>query len=707
MNRSRTQIASSYAPGALFTYEGGLGCCVAIPKYSPYEPKFPGVHKQLFEMLGEFVDTWHARAIACRQSPEVLAEQCLDSVFLDHKSEPHIDPDRFVFNQPSRIGFTPDPLVFVCRDCGLIAEFNDVADLDRRWKHESGRNDCPRSENGMHKLRQIDVVFAHWSGSYAGLSPARFVMDSHGRVNQLRKCKSCDGEEYRLMKNSSPFFSDWRFQCVKCLTAKELVQADRETLALLKPRMDAGRGNQPKEWNMLPVSYRASSVYYVQRETFILFKDTDVSGVLTPGRRSDLVSKLMKLYDFPGSALTHEEVERQLQANGRKSEAEEYQELVDIMSSLPEKKQQAIEKLLAEMREKFQNDGLIAKQHEESPILISKVEESQDWARRYNPIRLAIEHASLYSETIGRQGSDASLPAISVTNPEACFIEADDTASRAQYTSIVNENLSQLGIEELVLLRGLDICEFSFGFTRVSASPTITEKDMDMPVRLKAFDYVERNKRPIYLLEQKNEAFYVRLNEKRVVDWLTKNGLGEPPFLGNPARLGGAYITEYEDFGRFLEAYKERTSEASTPRSRPSYIYLLLHTLAHHFAQTIVEYSGLEHGSLCEYIFPGDLAFLIYRRGMTPDLGNLSAMWRNFGLTILEELLTDRKLKCDSGSLCDQRGGACPACIMAPEVACLTGNHLLCRSTLNGGLPPGWDTVKTPVTGYFRGKADQ
>jgi hypothetical protein len=43
------------------------------------------------------------------------------------------------------------------------------------------------------------------------------------------------------------------------LTAKEVVQADQETLQLLKPTMDAGQGNLPKEWNMLPVSYRASS----------------------------------------------------------------------------------------------------------------------------------------------------------------------------------------------------------------------------------------------------------------------------------------------------------------------------------------------------------------------------------------------------------------------------------------------------------------
>ena len=324
---------------------------------------------------------------------------------------------------------------------------------------------------------------------------------------------------------------------------------------------------------------------------------------------------------------------------------------------------QTMQQQLAEKRAKFQADGLIAKQHIESQALAARVEANQDWARRYNPIRLATEHASLRSEVIDRQGTDPTLPAISVTNPEICDIDANDTAERKSYVTRVQRQLGQLGIDEMVLIRGLDICEFSFGFTRVNSTPTTKVKDRDMPVRLRAFEYSEKSKRPIYLLEQKNEGFYIRLNEDRVIDWLQRNGVGAnlPPPDG--MRLGGLLIEEYVDFRRFLEDYRERAGENNTPRSVPNYTYLLLHTLAHQFAHAVVEYSGLEHGSLGEYLFPADLAFLVYRRGMTPDLGNLSAMWRNHGLTVLDQLLSDRALKCDGGSLCDQRGGACPACI--------------------------------------------
>jgi diadenosine tetraphosphatase ApaH/serine/threonine PP2A family protein phosphatase len=691
-----------YAPGALFTYEGGLGCCVAVPQYTPFTPKSPAISQQLFEILEEYVSSWLSRALACRETPTVLPEQCLDEAFMNHQNQPKVDQARFALNEPSRIGFKPDPLVFSCSDCGLIAEFSDIVDLNKRWIHEDSRTDCPNSAVGRHHFRQLDVVFAHWSGNYTGLSPSRFIVNPHGRVDLLRKCKNCDGQEYRLLRNSSPFFSDWAFQCTQCLTKTEIVRADRETQELLLADPGQNGRSLPREYNMLPVSYRASSVFNVQRETFILFKSADATGVLTASRRADLVSQLMKSFDFPGVPLSHDEVERQLRTNGRTAEADNYREIIDNMLAAPKSLQKILDDLLSDKLASYQSAGFVTLQRDESPGLVSQVEASKDWARRYNPIRLAVEHRSLYEETIAREGTDLALPAISVANPEICYI--DDPSTKIQYSAHVKESFAKLGVEEMLLLRGLDLCEFSFGYTRVSATPTTTQKDLAMPVRLKAFDYVDRGKRPIYVLEQKNEAFYIRLDETRVAEWLRDNGLGESPSAGITARLGGRYILEYQDFGMFLEDYKERSSEASTPRSVPSYIYLLLHTFAHHFAQSLVEYSGLEHGSIGEYIFPADLAILVYRRGMTPDLGNLSAMWRNFGRTILDDLLSDRRLKCDSGSLCDHRGAACPACIMAPEVACLAGNHLLCRSTLRGGMPPGWDLVKTPLLPYFRGK---
>ena len=702
MQRSRTQIATSYAPGALFTYEGGLGCCVSVAISTPVNPSSPAVQKQMFEHLSEYVESWFQRAANCRQVPQVLPEQCIDGAFLNHQNELSVDPGNFTLNQPSRIGFVPDPLVFVCSDCGLLTEFDDVEDLYRRWPQAESRTDCPHGAPSRHNWRQIDVIYAHWSGNYAGLSPHRWLMAPDGRVNKVKRCSNCGHGEYRLVTKGSPFFSDWRFQCVQCATAKEVVQADRQTLELLKPRMDAGHGNLPKEWNMLPVSYRASSVFYPQTDSFILFKDAEATGLLAAARRSDLIQKLMKLYDFPGVPLTHDDVVKQLEENGRNAEASTYKQLVDVLNALPlPAMKSAIEAELSKKRKGYEDQGLIRVVHQQSTALSSQVELNQEWARRYNPVRLAVEHDSFCSEVVKREGTNPNLPAISIVNPEVCNIDPTQPDERRLYVTAVEKYMRRLGLDELVFLRGLDICEFSFGFTRVSSTPSTKEKDLEMPVKLCAFDHVERNKRPIYLLEQKNEGFYLHLIENRVVEWLTKNGLGDrlPPRDG--MRIGGLLIEEYQDFGRFLENYRERSSPR-TPRSVPNYVYLLLHTMAHHFAQAVVEFSGLEHGSIGEYIFPADLAFLVYRKGMTPDLGNLSAMWRNQALGIFERLLSDRTLKCDSGTLCDQRGGACPACIMAPEVTCIAGNNLLSRAALNGGMPPGWDADRSELTGFLR-----
>jgi hypothetical protein len=119
---------------------------------------------------------------------------------------------------------------------------------------------------------------------------------------------------------------------------------------------------------------------------------------------------------------------RQLAANGRAAEAKAYQDLVEILSFLPADKHGTVQGQLTTLQGKYQREGFVAVLRRESPRLLSQLEESQNWARRYNPIRLALEHASLRSEIINREGSDPSLPAISMTNPDILDIEQDAVA---------------------------------------------------------------------------------------------------------------------------------------------------------------------------------------------------------------------------------------------------------------------------------------
>lgn len=102
----------------------------------------------------------------------------------------------------------------------------------------------------------------------------------------------------------------------------------------------------------------------------------------------------------------------------------------------------------------------------------------------------------------------------------------------------------------------------------------------------------------------------------------------------------------------------------------------------------LADLSGLDADGLGEHLFPADLAFVLYRKGMTPDLGNISAMWRNNAEDFLRRAVDPRLLRCGSGTLCDVRGGACPACIMVSEVTCVASNQLLSRAALRGGPAP-------------------
>src|SRR5262249_55933108 len=114
-------------------------------------------------------------------------------------------------------------------------------------------------------------------------------------------------------------------------------------------------------------------------------------------------------------------------------------------------------------------------------------------------------------------------------------------------------------------------------------------------------------------------------------------------------------------------------------------------------------------GSMAEHIFLPDLAFVVYRRGTTMDLGYLSSAWRVAtnsvtGNLILASMLDPTSLRCGSGALCDERGGACPDCILIPEVCCLTRNNLLSRSVLRGMAKPHWDVALKPqerLVGFF------
>ena len=702
MVRSRIQLATSYAPGVLLTWEGGKGICRSVPIRKPVQVDRT-TENQIFDGVREFAENWQSRALSVRPAGEVAPALALDSDFYNVRTgQVEIDRQHFETTDPSVVGYVPYPLMFQCGVCSRIREFASVEELDRQ--------PLPR-RCGDHDGRwaQVDVVYAHWSGSIEPLSPSGYRFDpADSRVHRIDVC-TCGARNYSL-RNGAPVFSEWRFVCNECGVAKELKKPDHDTYEILEAdRQAGGRQYEFIEVNMLPVSYRANSAFYPQRGNFIEFRNADVVDLLTEGRRFDLSRALARIYDVPFAEPSDADIEAALRNAGRTTEWEDYQDLVDMLRRAEERgSEEGILRwrgAITQARETWYDSGVVERGQIQSPALVRAALNREGWARRYDPIRLALQHSAFVEEHIAER-----LPvfeAVDVMTPDAQLSDvAGDPTALARYRGTIGPLLDTMGVQRMVLIRGLPICEFSFGYSRVSSGPIYQRetqgRSVSMPVRLKAFDTLPiqgARKHPIYVTRQRNEALYFRLDEAKVRRWLERNQVPDTPPAG--VHIGQLLIETYQDFGPFLEDYKDR-ERGGTPRSLGAYVYLLLHSLAHQLMHSLADLSGLDADGLGEHLFPADLAFVLYRKGMTPDLGNISAMWRNHAEDYLRRAIDPRLLRCGSGSLCDARGGACPACIMVSETTCVASNQLLSRAALRGGPAPNWEAATAPpIVGFF------
>lgn len=699
MSRSRVQLSTTYAPGVLFTWEGAKGICRSVPIEREPLRVHEATRLLIFDGIREIASNWFARASTIRGG-DVPIDLILDDIFYNPTTFA-IEPDwqtNFQLSDPGLVGYVPYPLLYRCAVCGSVKEYQSI--------EEQGRRPLPaRCRDHQARWNQVDVVFAHWSGGIEPLTPFNNNYDAaRNTVTQIRFCK-CGSEDFRL-QNESAVFSDWQFICEQCGATRELIHADRLSLEKLEHiRQRGGRGFERIEVNMLPVSYRANSAFYPQRSAFIEFANRDVVDLLMPQRRGDLARRVAELHGIPFNEPSDDVIEAALRTAGRETEWLDYSQMREWAgrAATPHRAEQ-LRRDAATAKEQWFAQGLIERGSVQSPALLSAVTlRSERWARRYDPIRLTIEHDRFVAEHIEERRRNHE--AVDVTEPDVLICEAvGNPTELARYQTTVRDFLQRLGVDQMVLIRGLPLCDFSFGFTRVSSSPIyqreINGRSVDMPVRLNAFPMMPNNRHPVYVTQQKNEALYFRVDPRRVRRWLDLNGIDDLPDLTRS--LGAAYVEQYTDFGPFLEAFKEREGRGTAQRSLTAYTYMLLHSLAHQVMHALADVSGLDRDGLGEYIFPADLAFVVYRKGMTPDLGNISAMWRNHAFDFLRRMFDPRLLRCGSGTLCDSRGGACPACIMVAEVSCIGSNVLLSRSALRGGPAPLWEPQgNTPLVGFF------
>lgn len=699
MTRSRGQLATAYAPGSIFTFEGGLGACLSLPDQSPNPIRADISLETSFQIhlrLREIWQSWFSRAMLTgTPDHRPLPDQCLDSQLL--RDNLYRDPPstKFELVDPKAMCYVPAPLDFVCNTCSRFRKFESVNEASAHIGELRQINCDSRDleQKGKCRWRQLDVIFVHWSGSWAAPTPGRWEWNAHEQ--RLGKpslsCPLCQSKKFYLI-DKSPRIGEWVFECENGhKQGDSWLQNDPETTQLLG---DEAIRRPPRWRRMEPISYRAAPAFYPHSEQLIIFTAAqhDLLELLQAENESQLAGFIAERFGLGARPPTDSEIVEMLRKAGHAEKVAPYDQAATMLS-MPGIANSPIaqEQMTALMRNIVSGwkatSGLVPIQHEAPAWLQVQIQRRKEFGSRYDPFVLAVEHEALSRSKIhSTQPVDGRSPFVRFTHLDKDLAPRRQDELEAQQKR-TTQLLAALGIDDMGLVREFDLCRFTHGYTRMSTDPWIEKSDqqtLTLPVRLNLFQALGNGKIPIYVVNQKNEAIYVRLSPEKVYKWLREVGVVDLPDWDSSeqVKLGAHLMESAAPFGKFFADLNR--GPANTYR----YAYTLLHTYAHSLMKAIAEFSGLDVGSLGEYLFPADLAFVVYRNGTTMDLGNLSALWRNYNNTFLEHLLAPRALMCGAGSLCDSSGGACPSCIVIPETSCIAANRLLSRSVLRGGPAP-------------------
>ncbi|WP_278367677.1 hypothetical protein [Marinobacter salarius] len=702
MKRSQGQLANAYAPGAFFTFEGGRGACMSRvnPSAPGHEMILQREHQQqVIARLNEALRSWLDRARAARGGVEP-DNLCMDDALLKDGQLELPPIDSLVFLRPDTVTYEPMPLAFVCRHCKRFEHFESIRELDRKKHRLNG--ECTAYEGDCH-WRQLDVVFVSHTGEVEVPQPGRYTWSQSAEEVQRwhKTCEHCHGDRFCLDISSSQI-GKWYFYCATpgCIGQRSHRHWHQYSYYLSGHYQDQA-GSHPNECRMVPVSYRASMVHYAQMERFVLVPTSQqkLLNIINSSNRELMHEFLAKRFRYPGEEYSEEEIRERLEQAGMSKDWNKYKSLLVSAEGMDQETARDLRSIAQDMLDSFtQGDSPILESRFELPDAVRLGVASRDeFTGRFDPFVLAVEHEALERGKlkVGDAGDKQTFVRFTAMDNDLSPKNPTKKAAQEKETQRI---IGQMGIDDIGLIREFDLCQFTYGYSRLGSGPQAEVGSETYPTKLRVFDRVRTEdgpRRPIYVITQANEAIYVRLNPSSVYAWLEQMDLVDlPSWTPGGIDIGGKILEVAQPFGRFFSLLNP--GPASTYR----YVYTLLHTYAHVLMKAVSENSGLDLSSLSEYIFPADLAFVVYRNGTTMDLGNLSALWRNENNSFLERLTDPKMNRCNSGQLCP---GACPDCITIPETSCIASNNLLSRSTLVGGKAPAFDQTHANqrIPGFF------
>lgn len=374
--------------------------------------------------------------------------------------------------------------------------------------------------------------------------------------------------------------------------------------------------NRLTEVRMQATSYRASNAYYVKSDLFIDFKDSSqqLLNRLQPGREAELKDFVAKQYGFAVQPIADDDVRKACDSKPECSKdfadymaaVEQIRILEGLLSgTMGSVLKGAIDiaytsrqRILDDLR---QRQILISRSELPGPVAANLQNRQSIFASKFDPFRLAIEHAALKNTRLDVEAkNNGKKPYVSFTRLDE-DLAPEDKDNKGHVQSLTQELLDKLGFEDMGLIREFDLCRFSFGYSRMESSPILREKrGMDMPVRLNLFPPMKQNdsmRHPVYVIQQGNEALYVRLKEDLVLEWLRGLNCLDMFTLNGDEKIGAGLLLTAQPMSQFLDNLPEN----STPHVY-HYLYTLLHSFSHLLMKYVSEYSGLIRAHLRVHI---------------------------------------------------------------------------------------------------------
>jgi hypothetical protein len=234
-----------------------------------------------------------------------------------------------------------------------------------------------------------------------------------------------------------------------------------------------------------------------------------------------------------------------------------------------------------------------------------------------------------------------------------------------------------LGFSNVQICSGVPIVCASYGYSRKERDPK------EDGVRLHGFPQ-EMEKKNIYATRLETEGVLFELDRKKVLDWLSANGLIKSEDLPQDMsdygikmwfldRVRLDRITPFTQIDE-IDVYGEITKK----------VYTLIHSISHALINEASEICGLDKSSLSEYILPNIPAVFIYcSNSQGFNMGALYSAFQSHFDRWLKHA-KERSKKCIFDPICISKEKACAGCLFLNEVSCQHFNKDLDRGYLCG-----------------------